>query len=228
VSRDDGPVIVAIDGPGGVGKSTVTRLLARRLSLPYLETGAMYRALGLKVLDEALDPADEPAVSRLAETLDLEIEALPDGGTSIRLDGRAVGERLRDERVAQVTSQVAQYPRVRQRMVDLQRRFGRRQGAVMEGRDIGTRVFPETPFKFFLEADPEVRVRRRLGEHRERGAGEQDPEALRRELLERDERDRRRADSPLRRDASYTAIDTSRLTAEEVAERIAAVVERSG
>ena len=104
------PTIVAIDGPSGVGKSTVARLLAERLSLPYLETGAMYRALGLKVLDEQVDPADEDAVVGLASGLDLDLDVLPGGQTAIRLDGEPLGDRLRDEDVALVTSQVAAYP----------------------------------------------------------------------------------------------------------------------
>ena len=219
-SVGEGPVIVAIDGPGGVGKSTVARRLAERLGVPYLETGAMYRALGLKVLRRGVDPEDEAAVLEVAASLDLDVEILPAGEVSIRLDGAPVGDRIRDEDVARSTSKVAAYSDVRRRMVELQRRVGGQQGGVVEGRDIGTKVFPSTPFKFFLEADPEVRALRRLGEHVGRGEVGGDLGALGAELAERDRRDAERSDSPLRKDASYTVLDTSELTVEEVVERI--------
>ncbi len=218
------PVIVAIDGPSGVGKSTVARLLAERLDLPYLETGAMYRALGLKVLESGVDPEDEEAVVELARSLDIELETRPGGRTEVRLEGRLPGDRLRDEAVALVTSQIAAYSGVRRRMVELQQRFGRRRGGVVEGRDIGTHVFPETPWKFFLEADAGVRASRRLGEHRDRGSAAHDLEALRLEIEARDRRDTEREDSPLRKDSSHESIDTGELTADQVADRIVARV----
>lgn len=221
-----GTWIVAIDGPGGVGKSTVARRLAERLSLPFLETGAMYRALGLKVVLSDVDPACEEDVAALAKRLDLRMEQAADGSLAVLLDGEPLGDRVRNERVAQVTSQVAAYPRVRRRMVELQQRVGRESGGVIEGRDIGTKVFPETPLKFFLEADPEERARRRYRELVGRGATAADLAAVREEMEERDRRDAGRADSPMRWDESYTVIDTTELTAEEVVERMyAAVIE---
>lgn len=223
---DASPLIVAIDGPGGVGKSTVARRIARRFGVPYLETGAMYRALGLKALEAGVALDDEAAVAEIASGLDLEMEVRPDGTTLIRLDGEPLGDRIRDEDVAQAASRVATLPAVRRRMVELQRRFGRRAGGVLEGRDIGTKVFPDTPFKFFLEAEAEVRLERRLGEHRARGVEGADLDELRRELEERDRRDRERADSPLMDDGTYVVIDTTELGVEEVVARIAAEVER--
>lgn len=220
MSRESPATIVAIDGPGGVGKSTAARRLAEALELPYLETGAMYRALGLKVLESGTDSEDEEAVAETAAALDLGLEVLPRGEIAVCLDGRSVGARIRDEDVARLTSKIAAYSRVRRRMVELQRRFGERSGGVVEGRDIGSKVFPDTPFKFFLDADPEVRARRRLGEHADRGAAAADLAVLRRELADRDRRDAERADSPLSKDASYVVIDTTHLSAEQVVQRM--------
>lgn len=220
MSRPQAPLIVAIDGPSGVGKSTVARLVSDRLGLPYLETGAMYRAVGLKVLEQGVDPGNEQAVVDLAAGLDMDFEVLADGKTTIRLDGKLPGDRLRDEDVARVTSRVAAYPGVRRRLVELQRQFGYRLGGVVEGRDIGTKVFPDTPFKFFLDAPTAVRAHRRFGEHLDRGGAADDLTTLERELVERDRRDAQRLDSPLRRDASHLALDTTAMTAEQVAERM--------
>jgi cytidylate kinase len=221
------PLIVAIDGPSGVGKSTVARGVASRLGLPYLETGAMYRALGWKVLDAGLDPADRDAVEGLAARLDLEFDTSADGEARILLDGRPVSERIREPRVSEATSQVAVYPGVRRRMVRLQRSFATRRGAVLEGRDIGTQVFPATPHKFFLEARTDVRVERRLRQLRARGR-ELAPHEVQAEITARDERDTRREASPLTKDATYTPIDTSEASADEIVERIASqVLERS-
>jgi cytidylate kinase len=213
------PLIVAIDGPSGVGKSTVARGVARQLGVPYLETGAMYRALGWKVLEAGVDPEDREAVERLAADLDLAVEFLPDGEVSILLDELPVAERIREPRVSEVTSRVSIYPGVRERMVRLQRGFGNRRGAVLEGRDIGTKVFPDTPHKFFLDARSEVRVARRLGQLAERGRALSEAEVAA-EITARDERDSRRETSPLTCDATYTALDTSDVSSEEIVERI--------
>jgi len=214
---------VAIDGPSGVGKSTVARGVARRLALPYLETGAMYRALGWKVLEAGIDPADQAAVEELARDLDLGVEFGPAGEVTILLDGRPVGDRIREPRVSDATSQVAVYPGVRERMVRLQRQFGARRGAVLEGRDIGTQVFPDTPHKFFLDARAEVRVARRLRQLAERGRALSEAEVAA-EITARDDRDSRRETSPLTCDASYVALDTSNLPSERIIDRIVEMV----
>ncbi|MDH3403449.1 MAG: (d)CMP kinase [Acidobacteriota bacterium] len=213
-------LIVAIDGPSGVGKSTAARLLAARLRVPYLETGAMYRALGLEALERGVDPDDAGAIAELLERLDLDAAFTDDGEILVLLDGRDVRPLIRGPEVASATSRVSVHPAVRHFMVDLQRRWAGRRGAVVEGRDIGTRVFPETPFKFFFEAAPEVRAARRFQQLREAGTQAVTLPEVERQVRERDVRDSTRAESPLRRDASYVVIDTGLAGPQEVVERM--------
>ena len=207
--------IVAIDGPSGVGKSTVARRLAQRLGVPYLDTGAMYRALGLKVLRQGADPRDAAQVEGLLASTDVSLEAAADGTVTVLLDGEPVAASIRTPEVGQAASTVATYPAVRQRMVALQRRCGEERGGVLEGRDIGTKVFPGTPHKFFLDARPEVRVERRYRQLLERGEEVRREDVLE-EVRRRDHRDRSRGDSPLSWDASYTRLDASDLAVDEV------------
>ena len=218
------PLIVAIDGPSGVGKSTAARRLARRLGVPFLDTGAMYRAIGLEVLERGVDPADQAAVEAVAALAEVTLHRRADGGFEVRLDGAPVEPRIRTAEVGEATSAISAYPAIRSRMVALQREAARRFGAVLEGRDIGTRVFPDTPHEFFLDARPEVRFRRRheelLGAGREVSYAE-----VIDEITTRDRRDTTRADSPLTRDASYTLIDASDLPVADVVEAMARAIE---
>src|SRR5260370_40105021 len=156
------PLIVAIDGHSGAGKSTVARALAERLGVPYIDTGAMYRAVGLAAREAGITlPITDPArVAELSDELEVGLEPEPDG-TRVLLSSRDVSQDIRQPEIALYASAVSAIPEVRRRMVAQQRRLAGARGGVMEGRDIGTRVFPETPFKFFLTASPEVRAVRR-------------------------------------------------------------------
>lgn len=218
-------LVVAMDGPSGVGKSTLARLLAAQLGVPYLDTGAMYRALGFKALESGLDPDDSSAVAALAATTSLTLEPRADGRFAVMLDGAELGDRARGAEVGEVTSRLAAHPAVRARLVSLQRDCAGKYGGVIEGRDIGTRVFPETPHKFFLDARPEVRFQRRYEERRGRGEDISMADVVE-EITRRDYRDTHRADSPLLCDPSYTLIDTSDLAPGEIVERMRGVITR--
>lgn len=217
------PLIVAIDGPAGGGKSTAARRLAERLGVPYLDTGAMYRAVALAVLDRGADPDDREAVLKIARTIDVSLVSQDDGSFAVELDGEAVEPRLRAPQVGAAASKVSAYPPVRERMVALQRASAQRFGGVLEGRDIGTKVFPETPHKFFVSARLEVRAERRYLQLQDAGKDVTLEQVLE-DLLARDERDRNREASPLTLDASYQEIDTSDLDAEAVVDRLEKVV----
>ena len=214
------PLVVAIDGTSGVGKSTVARRLAVALDVPYLETGAMYRALGLKVDQMGIDPASRAIVEELASDLDLELRRNPDGTVDVLLDGRRLGEEVRQPRISEITSAISTYPGVRRVMVGHQRSFAESDGAVVEGRDIGTKVFPDTPHKFFLQAPLATRVRRRLKQLEELGQSNLNADELMREVSERDERDSTRTESPLTVNSSYRIVDTGSRSIEEVVQAI--------
>ena len=209
--------IVAIDGPSGVGKSTVSKLVARALNLPHIDTGAMYRAIGLAAVRNGIDVRDGAALERLAEKTN--IEFVPGDPPRVLLNGEDVTSLIRTPEISMAASHVSAIPAVRRVLVRLQQDLGRRNGGVLEGRDIGTKVFPETPHKFFLTARPEVRARRRYDELVAKGESV-DFNAVLADCLQRDEQDSTRADSPLTYDASYTVIDTSSLSIEGVVDAI--------
>ena len=210
-------LIVAIDGPAGVGKSTTSRLVARSLNIPHIDTGAMYRAIGLAALRENIDPHDEQQLAALASRT--KIDFVPGEHPRVLLNSEDVSEKIRTPEVSMAASDVSTVPAVRRILVRLQQELGRRAGGVLEGRDIGTKVFPDTPCKFFLTARPEVRARRRFEELQAKGMSPDFTKVLQ-ETLARDEQDSTRADSPLRYDESYTVIDTSDIPIDEVVEAI--------
>ncbi len=216
-------MVVAIDGPSGVGKSTVARRVSAALGIPYLDTGAMYRAFGLAVEVNGVDPRDKSAVESLAPEVDIRLDHDEDGEIKVLLDGKPLSDRARSPEIAEITSRISAYPGVRSVLAERQRAAALRFGGVVEGRDIGTKVFPETPYKFFLDADSEVRARRRFEELARDGAAIS-LEEVALEMKRRDDRDSRRADSPLTHDETYTLIDTSRLSVDEVAAAILASV----
>lgn len=212
------PRIIAIDGPSGVGKTTTSRLVARELGLPHIDTGAMYRALALAAMREGLDTRDEAGLEQLATHV--RIDFIPGENARVLLNGDDVTALIRTPEMSMAASNVSAVPAVRRVLVRLQQELGRRSGGVLEGRDIGTKVFPETPHKFFLTARPDVRARRRYDELVAKG-GTADYETILAATLARDEQDTTRSDSPLSYDDSYTVIDTTDL---DVSEVVAAIV----
>jgi cytidylate kinase len=205
--------IIAIDGPAGAGKTTLGRMLARELGLLYIDTGSMYRAVALAVLESSTNEADDLTVGSLAERIDIDLAGDPDS-LQVTLDGQDVTDRIRDEDVTDMSSVISTIPAVRRAMVRRQRELGRR-GAVMNGRDIGTVVFPSADFKFFLTATPEARAERRLAEERQLDPAATFEETLA-DMTERDARDSTRADSPLVAAPDAVMIDTTGVPVDEV------------
>ena len=215
-------MIVAIDGPAGVGKSTVAKLLASRLGFLYLDTGALYRAVAWAVLEHGTEPMDAEAVAKLLSKLSLHME-VTNKDVAVSINDKDVTKELRTPAVSAAASVVSAIPAVRAWLLPLQREIGQKGSVVAEGRDIGTKVFPAAPVKFFLEADPNVRAQRR---HRELvAAGHGNPiEQTSAELAGRDDRDRSRAMAPLTPAEDAHHIDTSSLSADEVVNRMLVVV----
>lgn len=217
-------MIIAIDGPSGSGKSTLGRLLARELHLLYLDTGSMYRAVALAVIDAQLDPRDTEAVVELAEDLDVDLEGDPDS-LKVFLAGRDVSEQIRTEAVTEMASVVSTIPGVRRAMVARQRVLGQR-GAVLNGRDIGTVVFPDADLKFFLTAGAEERAERRFDEDRLKDASVSFEQTLA-DMIERDRRDSSRDDSPLKVADDAIVIDSSGMSIEQVLDCMLEYVHRN-
>jgi cytidylate kinase len=217
-------LIVAIDGPSGVGKTTTSKLVAHELNLPHIDTGAMYRAIGLAAIRDGIDTRDADALEALAARAT--IEFVPGDPPRVLLEGEDITSLIRTPEMSMAASNVSAVPAVRRVLVRLQQELGRRNGGVLEGRDIGTKVFPETPHKFFLTARPEVRARRRYAELIARGQPA-DYDSVLADCMLRDTQDSTRADSPLTWDESYTVIDTSDLTILEVVGEIVRAVRGS-
>jgi cytidylate kinase len=217
------PLIIAIDGPSGSGKSTLGRMLARELGLLYIDTGSMYRAVALAVIESSTNETDDVSVGDLAERIDIDLAGDPNS-LRVTLDGRDVSDRIRDEDVTNMSSIISTIPPVRRAMVKRQRELGER-GAVMNGRDIGTVVFPAAAVKFYLDAAPEERAERRLAEEREHNPAATYEQTLV-DITERDHRDRTRIDSPLVAAEDALVIDSTGQAIEEVFQRMTTIVRK--
>jgi cytidylate kinase len=219
-------MIIAIDGPSGSGKSTLGRMLARALDLLYLDTGSMYRAVALAVMESNLNANDEVAVGSLASQVNIDLKGDPDS-LRVMLEGRDVTDQIRSEKVTEMSSIVSTIPAVRRAMVARQREMGQR-GAVLNGRDIGTVVFPAADVKFFLTAAPDERAQRRFNEDRVQDPTVSFDETFS-DMTERDNRDSTRSDSPLKSADDAITIDSTGLSIDEVFQQMmAAVKEKIG
>ena len=217
-------IVIAIDGPAGSGKSTLASRLARKLGYVNVESGAMYRALALKAVESDVSLEDEAALVELAHSSRIDLEPRHDGNR-VLLDGEDVSTRVREQDVTEAASKVSVHPRVREWMVARQQGMGAEGGIVMEGRDIGTKVFPNADVKIFLDAAPEVRGDRRFKQDPV-GLGEKQPESVLKEMRDRDQRDRTRAASPLVPAADAVVIDSTKMGIEEVVGRAEEIIRK--
>ena len=215
-------MIVAIDGPSGAGKSTLAKRVAKELRFTYLDTGAIYRALALKILRRRVDLNDTAALSAIVQDSDIDLRGR-DGQLQVILDGQDVSALIRTPEVSQMASKASAIPLVRYRLLDLQRELGRRGNVVAEGRDIGTVVFPDAQVKIYLDASIEERARRRFHELRAAGREASLAETIS-EMKERDKRDSERDIAPLRKAEDAFAVDSSGLTVDGVAEKVLQLV----
>lgn len=216
-------LVIAVDGPAGAGKSTIASALAKKLGYTNLESGAMYRALGLKALESGTFVGDGPKLLALAEQSRIELQPTPEGNR-VLLDGRDISQRIRERDVTDAASRVSTHPEVRTWMVERQREMGANGGVIMEGRDIGTVVFPNAEVKIFLDADQSIRAERRVVQQN----ASDDPERAQKlvtDLQERDRRDSTRAVAPLKPASDAVIIDSTRLSIEEVIAEIERVVQ---
>ena len=218
-------VVVTIDGPAGAGKSTVAKQLAKAMSFSYLDTGAMYRALTLKAMREKVNLESEADLVRLAQRTNIHLEGNTQTGLKVFLDGDDVSEAIRSLEVTNNTFYIARAPGVREIMVGWQRAIGQKNNVVVEGRDVGTVVFPTAKHKFYLDADFAERARRRIQELRDKGKGI-DETQLKQDLKERDEKDFTRKVGPLKKAADAVVIDSTGLTVDGVVQAILAHIRK--
>lgn len=213
------PYSIAIDGPAGAGKSTIAKAVARELGYVYIDTGAMYRAVGLFCLDQAIALTDEARVSEAVRDIDITIAYDEEGAQQVFLNGANVSTRIRTQQVGDAASTVSQYPAVREKMVKLQQSLAEQTSVVMDGRDIASKVLPNADTKIYLTASVEERARRRANELREKGEA-CDIAEVEAEIRARDDRDMHRQHSPLIQVPEAVLVDSSTLTIDETIDRI--------
>lgn len=216
-------MIITIDGPSGVGKSTVSKSVARILGFVYLDTGAMYRAVALQVKRDAGDIDDDRELKTLLEKTEISFRMTKKNELVLMLDGKDVTDKIRTPEISRLSSDVATKSIVRKKLVGLQRKIGKIGDIVAEGRDMGTHVFPVAEFKFYLDASLEERTRRRW-QQLEQSGNHSELEDVKNELIRRDTQDSERSDSPLYPAPDAVIIDTTKLSAEEVTDRIVSLV----
>ncbi len=212
-------MIIAIDGPAGAGKSTIAKSVARKLKFLYIDTGAMYRALTLKALEQEVSPDDLPAITKLAAGTSINLTNNPDGSLKVLLDETDVSKEIRHPRITRFVSDIAKIKEVRQQMLVVQRRLGRAADSVLDGRDIGTVVFPDADKKFYLDADFKERVERRFKELRET-CQEISLEDVSEDLANRDKIDSTREFAPLKKAADAIYIDTTDMSIDQVVDKV--------
>lgn len=211
------PLIIAVDGPAGAGKSTIARLVARRLDILYLDTGAMYRAVGLKALRQNISPRSESEVAAMLRETRIDIR-FADGEQQVWIDDQDVTADIRTPEVSLAASAISALPVVRLKLVEMQRQIAARQSLILDGRDIGSYVLPDAPYKFFLTAAVDERAQRRLDDLRARGDDAATLSEVKEDMIRRDEQDSQRALAPLRRADDAVLVDTTDLTIDEVVE----------
>lgn len=216
-------LIIAIDGPAGSGKSSIGDMLAERLGYIHLSTGAIYRAIGWKANSEGIDFSDVPALERLIQETSIEFKRLEDGSVAVLLDGEDVSESIVTNEVGMLASAVSAIPEVRKGLLSLQRQAGQGGGVILDGRDIGTVVFPDADLKFYLDASAEERARRRHLQLQDQGR-KSDLEQLIQDIKKRDHDDSTRAAAPLRQAEDAIYIDSSSLSREDVVKKMLAEI----
>ncbi|MBQ2462549.1 MAG: (d)CMP kinase [Clostridia bacterium] len=216
------PINIAMDGPVGAGKSTIADCVARSLGILHLDTGAMYRAVGVTALKRGIDPADREKVTEMCRNISLDVSYESDGQHTF-VDGEDVTGILRTEEASMAASKVATYPGVRAEMVEAQQRMAKSHDMLVDGRDIGTRVLADAPVKIFLTASPEVRARRRFLQLQEKGIHE-DYEKVLDDLIKRDKQDMSRETDPLKKAEDAVEVDTSEMTFQESVDEILRII----
>lgn len=217
---------VAIDGPAGAGKSTIAKMVAKKLGFTYVDTGSMYRAMALACLREGLKASDEAEVCKVCENLDVSLEYDENGAQQVILNGENVNAYIRTEEVGNMTSAIAVYGPVREKLVELQRKLGTKYDVIMDGRDIGTCVLKDAPVKIYLTASSRTRAERRYKELTEKGV-DCNLDDIEKDIIDRDYRDMNREISPLKQADDAILVDSSNMGIEEVVNELVRIIEEA-